>query len=994
MNVLLLSRYGRLGASSRVRSYQYLPHLEARGITVTVSAFAGDAYLADLYAGKPRRKAAIAADYLRRIRMLLASRRFDLLWIEYELLPWLPAWAESLLARLGVPYVVDYDDAIFHRYDQHKRALVRTLLGGKIAAVMRSAALVIAGNAYLAAYAREAGAPRVEIVPTVVDLERYPPREEPLEKRLPGDRPFTIGWIGRRSQPGICPCFAPRCRRCCSQEAGSDGRSRARVTLVGANDAASLAGAGVPVEVRPWCEQTESAEIRQFDVGIMPLPDAPWERGKCAYKLIQYMACGLPVVASPVGVNCEIIGRRCRQRQRKDRLSCPNARGMGASADGAARRSGAAAGDGAGGAQGGGNALQRPENRAATGGAAFAAGKGEGPCAGLPGFLIERPRRRPCAGTSNGGRLTQMADALWHRGPDDGGAWTDAAAGIGLGHRRLAIVDLSPLGRQPMSARSGRYVLVFNGEIYNFRELRAELERAGHGFRGASDTEVMLAAFEQWGLEPAVKRFNGMFAFALWDRDERALSLGRDRLGEKPLYYGWAGDTFLFASELKALRAHPSFRAELDGNALALMLRHSYIPCPYTIYRGVWKLPPGTLLTVRSAGAAAAAGRQPAPIPFWSARALAETGAAEPFRGTDAEAVAQLDALLRDAVGLRMAADVPLGAFLSGGVDSSAVVALMQAQSARPIKTFSIGFREAGYDEAGHAATVARHLGTDHTELYLSPAEAMAVVPKLPALYDEPFADASQIPTFLVSELARRQVTVSPFRRRRRRAVRRLQPVCLGAAPLEADRLDAARGAGRGRHRPGRGAGRGLGRAVPGHGTSGAHGRQAGQAGRRDRGGEPRSDVQHAGVALEKPGGPGPVPRQRPHGRAADRLHAPGAMGGSRRLHAADDVSGRRDLSARRCSGEGGSGEHGGQPGGARAAARPSRRRVGVAAAPGPQDPERSGQVAAPTGARPLRPQNADRAPQDGLRGADRRLAARAAPALGRIASGGEAPAR
>ncbi len=350
-----------------------------------------------------------------------------------------------------------------------------------------------------------------------------------------------------------------------------------------------------------------------------------------------------------------------------------------------------------------------------------------------------------------------MADALRHRGPDDGGAWVDAAAGVALGHRRLAVIDLSPEGRQPMPSACGRYVIVFNGEIYNFADLRRELAGLGHRFRGHSDTEVMLAAISRWGVEPAVERFNGMFAFALWDRRERRLVLARDRLGEKPLYYGWTGGVFLFGSELKALRAHPAFRGEVDRDALALYLRHNYIPTPYAIYKGVFKLPPGTMLTVdpRNAGAV------PEPKPYWSARAAAERGVAEPYPWSEAEAADELDGRLREAVRLRMVADVPLGAFLSGGIDSSTVVALMQAQSGRPVKTFSIGFREAGYDEAEHARAVARHLGTDHTELYVTPEEAMAVIPRLPALYDEPFSDSSQIPTFLVSELARRHVTVS-----------------------------------------------------------------------------------------------------------------------------------------------------------------------------------------------------------------------------------------
>ncbi|MCT7976480.1 asparagine synthase (glutamine-hydrolyzing) [Laspinema olomoucense] len=351
--------------------------------------------------------------------------------------------------------------------------------------------------------------------------------------------------------------------------------------------------------------------------------------------------------------------------------------------------------------------------------------------------------------------LERMNNRLLHRGPDSGGIWVDETAGIALGHRRLAIVDLSPEGHQPMMSANDRYVISFNGEIYNFLELRRELENLGHRFRGGSDTEVMLAAFSEWGIEPAVKRFNGMFAFALWDRQERVLHLGRDRLGEKPLYYGWVNGSFLFASELKALKAHPKFSAEIDRDALALYLRFCYIPAPYSIYQGIYKLPPACLLTVRSPETHAE------PIPYWSAKSTAISGISQPFLGSETEAIHQLDALLRDAVSLRMMADVPLGAFLSGGIDSSTLVALMQAQSTQPIKTFTIGTHEKIYNEADHAKAIAQHLGTDHTELYVTAEDALAVIPKLPTLYDEPFSDSSQIPTFLISQLTRKQVTVS-----------------------------------------------------------------------------------------------------------------------------------------------------------------------------------------------------------------------------------------
>lgn len=357
--------------------------------------------------------------------------------------------------------------------------------------------------------------------------------------------------------------------------------------------------------------------------------------------------------------------------------------------------------------------------------------------------------------------VLRMADTLHHRGPDDRGAWVDAEAGLALGFRRLAIVDLSAEGHQPMASASGRYLLAFNGEVYNHADLRRELAASGAApFRGGSDTEVMLAAFERWGPDRALERFVGMFAFALWDRRERILRLARDRIGEKPLYYGWAGGAFVFGSELKALRAYPGSSGEVDRESLALYMRLRYVPAPHSIYRGIRKLPPGTSLTI-AAGGTVTAGALPDPVPYWSARRAAEAGAAAPFEGTEAEGVDRLEALLREAVGLQMVADVPLGAFLSGGVDSSTIVALMQAQSPRPVETFTIGFEEDGYDEARYAREVARHLGTAHTELYVTPAEAREVIPSLPTLYDEPFADSSAIPTYLVSRMARRRVTVS-----------------------------------------------------------------------------------------------------------------------------------------------------------------------------------------------------------------------------------------
>lgn len=357
--------------------------------------------------------------------------------------------------------------------------------------------------------------------------------------------------------------------------------------------------------------------------------------------------------------------------------------------------------------------------------------------------------------------LRQMGNAILHRGPDSGGEWLDPERRIGFGYRRLAILDLSAAGHQPMHSHGGRYVISFNGEIYNHLDLRAELEASGQApaWRGHADTETLVAGFEAWGIEPTLRRTVGMFALAVWDRERATLTLGRDRMGEKPLYYGWQGQgaeaAFLFGSELKALRVHPAFRSGVDRNALTLFLRHNYIPGPHSIYEGISKLAPGCLLELSL--------EQPEPIirPYWSFREVALEGYRNPFQGSETEAVDALEALLMRAVGQQMVADVPLGAFLSGGVDSSTVVALMQAQSSRPVKTFTIGFHEQGYNEAEHALAVARHLGTEHTELYVTPADALAVIPSLPALYDEPFSDSSQIPTHLVAKLARQHVTVS-----------------------------------------------------------------------------------------------------------------------------------------------------------------------------------------------------------------------------------------
>ncbi len=367
-----------------------------------------------------------------------------------------------------------------------------------------------------------------------------------------------------------------------------------------------------------------------------------------------------------------------------------------------------------------------------------------------------------------------MANAIRHRGPDDAGIWSDVAGGICLAHRRLSIVDLSAAGHQPMASVSGRFMLAYNGEVYNHMEMRAELQSAGAAifWRGHSDTETLLACFEHWGVEATLKRAVGMFAIALWDLTERTLHLARDRFGEKPLYYGWAGsgaDTaFVFGSELKALRAYPGFVNPVSREALALYMRFSYVPAPHSIHEHIYKLEPGCVLSIKG-GVPPAPGhalRAPATHAgltlhrWWSLAAVVESGARNQITD-EAEAVQALDQRLQDAVRLQSLADVPLGAFLSGGVDSSVIVALMQKQSTRAVKTFTVGFEEAGFDESPHARAVAQHLGTDHAELFVTATEAQAVIPLLPAMYDEPFADSSQIPTHLVCRAARQQVTVA-----------------------------------------------------------------------------------------------------------------------------------------------------------------------------------------------------------------------------------------
>jgi asparagine synthase (glutamine-hydrolysing) len=367
---------------------------------------------------------------------------------------------------------------------------------------------------------------------------------------------------------------------------------------------------------------------------------------------------------------------------------------------------------------------------------------------GIAGFIGAAP------GSDIGDIAEAMAKSIAYRGPDDQGIWTDGECETALVHRRLSIIDLSAAGHQPMLSADERYVISYNGEVYSFQPIAAELAARGHKFRGHSDTEVILESFAVNGIEATLKRMIGMFAIALWDRRDRTLTLMRDRLGIKPLYWAKFGNTFLFGSELKALRAHPGWTPRIDQSAVAAFLRHNYIPAPRTIYEGVYKLEPGTVLTLPWRG-------EPKISRFWDARSVARDGSHNPLEGSDAELTEQLESLLKDAVGRRMIADVPLGAFLSGGVDSSTVVALMQAAKSGTVKSFSIGFDIEGYNEAPHAAAVARHLQTDHTELTVTSKAALDVIPRLADFYDEPFADSSQIPTYLVSAMTRKHVTVA-----------------------------------------------------------------------------------------------------------------------------------------------------------------------------------------------------------------------------------------
>src|SRR4051812_32309275 len=367
-------------------------------------------------------------------------------------------------------------------------------------------------------------------------------------------------------------------------------------------------------------------------------------------------------------------------------------------------------------------------------------------------------------------RVRRMIDPIRHRGPDDQGVWVDAKAGVALGHRRLSIIDLSPLGHQPMASADGRWVISYNGEIYNHEELRAELEVGGGevAWRGHSDTETLIECIAAWGLERTLARSVGMFAFALWDRRDRRLHLVRDRFGEKPLYYGWAGGDFLFGSELKALRAHPAFDNPISRKALRLFAARTYIPAPLSIYERIYKLEPGCILSLAPEAASAPMAEPPAegasgPVGlarYWSYREVMRKGFADPIEDEE-EALDGLERVLAAAIKGQSFADVPVGAFLSGGIDSSTVVALYQKYSPTPVRTFSIGFEEAGFNEAEHAKAVAAYFGTVHNERYVTVKETRDVIPKLPAMYDEPFADSSQIPTHLVSAFAREQVIVA-----------------------------------------------------------------------------------------------------------------------------------------------------------------------------------------------------------------------------------------
>ena len=366
---------------------------------------------------------------------------------------------------------------------------------------------------------------------------------------------------------------------------------------------------------------------------------------------------------------------------------------------------------------------------------------------GIAGYIGEIENPSDC--------LIKMAHAINHRGPDSNGIWTDQKE-IGLAHSRLSILDLSTAGHQPMHSPSGNYVMVFNGEIYNHKHLRTELEAiSNRNWVGHSDTETLLASIDEWGLENTITKVKGMFAIALWDKNSKDLYLSVDRIGEKPLYYGWVGEQFVFSSELKSIKQFPKFNNKIDRSSLAMFLRFNSIPAPYSIYENIYKLEPGQIVKIHSKS------KQIKKYNYWSIEEVYKKGNIKKFTGTSKEAVDKLESLLSDAVSSQMQSDVPLGAFLSGGVDSSTIVALMQSFSNSKINTFSIGFNSKEFDEAKHAAMVAKHIGTDHYDKYVTDIDALNVIPNLPNIYDEPFADSSQIPTFLVSEFAKQKVTVA-----------------------------------------------------------------------------------------------------------------------------------------------------------------------------------------------------------------------------------------
>ena len=373
---------------------------------------------------------------------------------------------------------------------------------------------------------------------------------------------------------------------------------------------------------------------------------------------------------------------------------------------------------------------------------------------GFAGFLT---KSFP-SGSSGENIALSMANTLEHRGPDSEGLWCDEAAGIALAHRRLSVLDISMAGHQPMKSSCSRYTVVFNGEIYNHHDVRQQLSSVHQNWLGSSDTETLLAAIATWGITQTLDKLVGMFAFAIWDKVEHELYLARDRMGEKPLYYGLVGEALVFGSELKALRSFPGFKAEIDRDVLVSYLSRSTVPGPFSIYQDIYKIPPGTWLKISKQDLTHR--RLPLPQIYWSLADVAKLGQTQVFTGSEKEAENELDRLLRQSVSSQMLSDVPLGGFLSGGIDSSAICALMQTQSSRPIRSFTIGFRDDQYNEAQYARQVAAHLGTEHTELYIDPQQALRTIPKLPGLYDEPFADASQIPTFLLSQLARKSVTV------------------------------------------------------------------------------------------------------------------------------------------------------------------------------------------------------------------------------------------